>query len=362
MAKKKIDKRELRDDGAIIKLQGREYLTHEGLLRVAHDHGVESILTELVNYDVEENQAIVKAIATGERGTYSGIGDASTRNVNSRIKHAVIRMAETRAVNRSLRLYLGIGMTSKDELPGDEKEAPPRQREEAPIASSHDDTPTKSPKSQETGSKKKRKCPVKHPDGKRNCTRYVDADGNHIDGSVLHVNRKTFWDDQGEVDPEEADRPDPPRKKGPELVDCDFEFEDDEGVHKCTGEHSVNGQGTVTHKMDNRQWLQEDTGEIRDSEEGEEDDDRDNGNVATPVWNKFRKKILALCPPKMDKDKKNDCVDAVWEGFCKVTSKSDFNYPEEPLDMNQEQADKLSKWLRKDKRWEQLYEKYAVPF
>ena len=40
------------------------------------------------------------------------------------IANAYLRMAETRSVSRALRLYLGIGMTAYDELPGKEQETP----------------------------------------------------------------------------------------------------------------------------------------------------------------------------------------------------------------------------------------------
>ncbi len=120
----KIDLPYLRDMGAIIKLQGKEYTTHQGLLFVAHQQGITSITTELVSWDPDRRQAVFKSTATGERGTFTDYGDADPTNVGKMIANACIRMASTRSVSRCLRLYLGIGMTAYDELPGKEQETP----------------------------------------------------------------------------------------------------------------------------------------------------------------------------------------------------------------------------------------------
>ena len=59
---------------------------------------------------------IFKATVTGERGTYNAFGDASPRNVGKMIAPHLIRMAETRAIARALRLYTGCGYTALEEL------------------------------------------------------------------------------------------------------------------------------------------------------------------------------------------------------------------------------------------------------
>ena len=120
----KIDLPYLRKMGAIIKLQGKEYTTHQGLLYVAHQQGITSITTELVSEDTDKRRAVFKSTATGERGAFTGWGDADPSNVGKMIANAYLRMAETRSISRALRLYLGIGMTAYDELPGKEQETP----------------------------------------------------------------------------------------------------------------------------------------------------------------------------------------------------------------------------------------------
>ena len=116
----------LRRAGGIIKLQGREYVTFRGLLFVAHEAGLESVDVKLLEWDAESKMAIVTATVKGERGSFSDIGDASPSNVNRMIANATIRMASTRAQARALRSYLGVGFTSLEELPGDQKKPEPK--------------------------------------------------------------------------------------------------------------------------------------------------------------------------------------------------------------------------------------------
>lgn len=103
--------------GSVVELQGKQYPTHSGLLALAHAHGLESIKTDLLNY--ADSEAIVKATVTGTRGTFEAHGDASPANVSRNIANATLRMGETRAINRALRSYLGIGATTAEELPPD---------------------------------------------------------------------------------------------------------------------------------------------------------------------------------------------------------------------------------------------------
>lgn len=128
-----IDLNDMRKKGYIIKLQGREYTTHAGLLATAHENGLEGLWVEMVSWDPDARAAVMKATAKGQRGTYTDYGDASPLNVGKMIANACIRMAATRASSRALRLYLGVGMTCFDELPGKDNEPqsqyspPPKQ-------------------------------------------------------------------------------------------------------------------------------------------------------------------------------------------------------------------------------------------
>ena len=111
----------LRDRGHICKLQGRDFVLYSGLLELAHEHGLEQITTTITHIDPDKGWCVVKATATGSRGTFDGHGDASPANVSRNLASAYIRMSETRAKARCLRDYLGIGMTAREELPPQSK-------------------------------------------------------------------------------------------------------------------------------------------------------------------------------------------------------------------------------------------------
>ncbi len=112
------------DKKFIVNLQGKEFVTYEGLLDVAHQMKLKSMKTEIVQLPSEDNQylCIMKAIATTEDDKeFHGYGDASPNNVNRNIAPHLIRMAETRAKARALRDLTNIGMTALEEL-GDSEE------------------------------------------------------------------------------------------------------------------------------------------------------------------------------------------------------------------------------------------------
>jgi hypothetical protein len=130
----------LRNGGHIIKLQRKEYVLYSGLLAIAHENGLESIESTLLHWDHGERSAVFRATVKGARGTFQGHGDADPSNVNRGMAGATLRMAETRAICRALRCYLGIGMTAAEELPGKDNQpepvalAPaPRPRSDMPV-------------------------------------------------------------------------------------------------------------------------------------------------------------------------------------------------------------------------------------
>lgn len=122
MSNLQIDLEYLRRMGAVTFVSGREYLTHNGLVRVAHEAGLKSLEGECIHADFPAKSFAFRVVASGERGTFTGHGDACPANVAKHLREACLRMAETRAISRALRLYTGLGMTVADELPeqGDE--------------------------------------------------------------------------------------------------------------------------------------------------------------------------------------------------------------------------------------------------
>jgi|3_EtaG_2_1085321.scaffolds.fasta_scaffold26176_3 hypothetical protein len=110
----------------IIELRGKQYITYEGLLDLAHHNGLKSITTELISYQGVGKEAVVRAVAVrrseaeGGESSYTGLGDASPQNVGKGIAMCTLRMAETRAKARALRDFNNVGMCAVEELPPDE--------------------------------------------------------------------------------------------------------------------------------------------------------------------------------------------------------------------------------------------------
>lgn len=104
----------------IILLQGKNFITHQGLLYMAHQKGVEAIITEMIGEPTDKFVMMKATVTMPEGRVFTGYGDASIVNVNAMISKHLPRMAETRAINRALRLATNIGMTSLEEL-GDNK-------------------------------------------------------------------------------------------------------------------------------------------------------------------------------------------------------------------------------------------------
>ncbi len=118
-------------DGRIV--AEKEVVSYAGLLDLAHQERLSEITTKLLQTPDESNggTAIAHATVRTAKGTFTGIGDANARNVNPRIAPHIIRMAETRAIARSLRGALNIGAVALEEL-GDENDLVVRDRDEAP--------------------------------------------------------------------------------------------------------------------------------------------------------------------------------------------------------------------------------------
>lgn len=101
-------------------LQGRWYVTHAGLLRLATNRRCVGIRVQQVRElcNPAESRWVFKATLYKRIGTpgFVGFGDADPSNVSSVVHGAEMRVAETRAVNRALRKAYGIGLCSVEEL------------------------------------------------------------------------------------------------------------------------------------------------------------------------------------------------------------------------------------------------------
>lgn len=108
-----------------VDIHGKQHPTYAGVLNLAHEKGLDYIKTTLIQAPLPENHymAIVSAeVALKNKGVFTGIGDATPKNVNSMIAPHIVRMAETRAKGRALRDALNIAEALKEELGGEEGE------------------------------------------------------------------------------------------------------------------------------------------------------------------------------------------------------------------------------------------------
>lgn len=106
----------------IVERQGKKFVLYAGLLDLAHQSGLKSISTELVQIPHESNNRVAIVIATvtiekdGVERTFTGIGDAAPNNVAPAMQTCLLRMAETRAKARALRDAVNVGTAALEEL------------------------------------------------------------------------------------------------------------------------------------------------------------------------------------------------------------------------------------------------------
>ena len=100
-----------------------EYPKVGGRLRLAHDqNGSLAITSEIIQYD--GNIAVVRAISTPDKGSFTGIGMASLER-DAKIAPAILELSETRAISRSLRFAgYGVEYCSAEEISHLEQEKP----------------------------------------------------------------------------------------------------------------------------------------------------------------------------------------------------------------------------------------------
>ncbi len=118
----------------MVERQGRSFCLYAGLLDLAHQQGLRSIRTELVQTPTEANNRVAICAATvvleadGVERQFTGIGDAAPNNVAPAMQSCLLRMAETRAKARALRDAVNIGVAAFEELGEDEEPAATPER------------------------------------------------------------------------------------------------------------------------------------------------------------------------------------------------------------------------------------------
>jgi len=106
--------------GDLLLLDGKWYIAHIGLVRLARRRRCSGIHVEPVSAlcDSAANRYVLKATVFPCKSSvgFVGYGDADPSNVSPLVRGAEMRMAETRAVNRALRKAYGIGICSVEEI------------------------------------------------------------------------------------------------------------------------------------------------------------------------------------------------------------------------------------------------------
>src|ERR1035437_3813393 len=119
--------------GELLCFSGKWYVSHSGLLRIAHRRRCVGIDTEIEQHTTEASVGRWVFRATVHKSKSSGFvgyGDADPSNVSSLVGGAEMRVAETRAVNRALRKAYGIGICSVEEIgtiPNPVEKLPPQK-------------------------------------------------------------------------------------------------------------------------------------------------------------------------------------------------------------------------------------------
>jgi hypothetical protein len=123
-------------------INGAWYVTHTGLMRLAHRGRCAGIRVRLIPEfcDPSLNRWVFETVVYKSKRSkgFVGYGDADPSNVSPLVRGAEMRVAETRAVNRALRKAYGIGLCSVEELGWEPKTYSPSQPSKAaPTANSN---------------------------------------------------------------------------------------------------------------------------------------------------------------------------------------------------------------------------------
>ena len=106
--------------GDLLQLDGRWYVSHAGLLRLASQKHCVGIrvqpVREFCNMAAERWAFKATVYKSRDCKGFVGYGDADPSNVSPVVRGAEMRVAETRAVNRALRKAYGIGLCSVEEI------------------------------------------------------------------------------------------------------------------------------------------------------------------------------------------------------------------------------------------------------
>jgi hypothetical protein len=120
----------------LLLLDGKWYVSHSGLLRIAHRRrcfGIDTAVDQHMS-EASAGRWVFKAtVRKSQTRSFVGYGDADPSNVSPLVHGSEMRIAETRAVNRALRKAYGIGICSVEEIGSfAEPSQPPRDTKKLP--------------------------------------------------------------------------------------------------------------------------------------------------------------------------------------------------------------------------------------
>ncbi len=102
----------------IKKIQGKDFVLFEGLLEMAHADGLKRVETQLLQAPHKDNGmlAIVRAVIETDKGIFSALGDASPESAERPMQPHLVRLADTRAIARAIRIAVNVGITAVEEI------------------------------------------------------------------------------------------------------------------------------------------------------------------------------------------------------------------------------------------------------
>jgi len=100
----------------IVNIQGKDFMTYEGLLAKAHEKGEFSMVITESWVSSDMKMAWCKVRLTAGNQTFDGFGSSTPENTGTMTQSHPVEMSHTRAKGRSLRDYLNIGQAMAEEL------------------------------------------------------------------------------------------------------------------------------------------------------------------------------------------------------------------------------------------------------
>jgi hypothetical protein len=112
----------------VVNIKGKDAIKVDGLVVLAHEKGIKSMKTKVVQFPNQDNQwtCIASTVVIGygynpitdkvEEVEFEDFADANPNNCTAMTKASYIRMASTRSIGRVLRKYTDIDMVTSEQI------------------------------------------------------------------------------------------------------------------------------------------------------------------------------------------------------------------------------------------------------